>query len=41
MWKLDEQSVLFFFYFLLANGGAIIGALLGFIDKSLQISKKV
>ncbi|MHA2128150.1 MAG: hypothetical protein ACXACO_05790 [Promethearchaeota archaeon] len=34
MWKLDLESVLFFYFFLLANGGAIVGAILGFIDKS-------
>lgn len=33
------QFGLFFYFFLLANGGAIVGALLGFIDKSWQIGK--
>jgi len=37
LWKLDLESVLFFYFFLLANGGAIVGAFLGFIDKSGQI----
>ena len=39
LWKLDVGSVLFLSFFLLANGGAIIGALLGFIDKSWQVNK--
>ncbi len=39
LWKLDVESVLFFSFFLLANGGAIVGAFLGFIDKSWQIDK--
>ena len=39
LWKLDMESVLFFYFFLLANLGAIVGALLGLIDKSWQIGK--
>jgi hypothetical protein len=39
LWNLDMESMLFFYFFLLANGGAIVGALLGFIDKSWQIGK--
>ena len=39
LWNLDVESVLIFYFFLLANGGAIVGALLGFIDKSWQIGK--
>jgi hypothetical protein len=34
LWTLDLQSVIFLSFFLLPNGGAIVGALLGFIDKS-------
>lgn len=37
MWKLDSKLLLVFLFFLLANGGAIVGALLGFIDNIWQI----
>jgi hypothetical protein len=37
--KLDVGSVLFLSFFLLANGGAIVGAILGFIDKNWQVNK--
>lgn len=37
LWNLDVESVLFFYFFLLANGGAIVGALFGFIGKDWQI----
>ena len=39
LWNWDVESVLFFYFFLFPNGGAIVGALLGFIDKSWQIGK--
>ncbi|KKN41385.1 hypothetical protein LCGC14_0723810 [marine sediment metagenome] len=39
LWKLDTESVLMFYFFLLANGGAIVGALLGFLNKSWQLGK--
>lgn len=39
MWKLDSKLLLAFLFFLFINGGAIVGALLGFIDKSWQIGK--
>ena len=39
MWRFGSELLLAFLFFLFANGGAIVGALLGFIDKSWQIGK--
>ena len=36
MWKLGAELQLAFLFFLIVNGGAILGALLGFIGKSWQ-----
>jgi len=39
MWSLGGSFVYGFLFYLFINGGAIVGALLGFINKSWQIGK--